>query len=233
MIGHPTLSQTSYCRNSIDGEWLYGIEKGVEPGEMLDWKAWCGAMGEQPWDTNVYHRWRRYRKWSTGIVGDLLPHMMTPLLWAVDAGWPIRVTAGGGHYVFKDMDNHDQVFLTVEFEKEHTMVVAGSVCNDTGIEPMIRGHKGNILLGGNNCIFEPQSPWAKEVDRKEVQCLGGSDPQDDLRLNFFKSVRTRQPNQSPIENACKAMVIIDLATRSLWDGRAWSFDPKTMTANAV
>jgi predicted dehydrogenase len=232
-IGHPTLSQTSYCRNSADGEWLYEIDPTVKPGETLDWKAWCGPEGEQPWDTNVYHRWRRYRKWSTGIVGDLLPHWMTPMLWALDVGWPVRVSGAGGHYVFKDMENHDQVFLTVEFEKEHTMVVAGSVCNDTGLEVLIRGHKGNILLGGNNCVLQPQSTFHEELDPQEIQCLGGDDPQNDLRLNFFKSVRTREPNQSPIEYACKAMVIIDLATRSLWDQRAYEFDPKTMTAHVV
>ncbi|MCE9594557.1 MAG: Gfo/Idh/MocA family oxidoreductase [Planctomycetes bacterium] len=231
VIGHPTLSQTSYCRNSTDGEWLYEIEKGVEPGPMLDWKAWCGPEGEQPWDTNVYHRWRRFRKWSTGIVGDLLPHWMTPMIWAVDAGWPVRVTGTGGHYVFKDMENHDQVFLTAQFEKEHTLVVAGSVCNDTGLEVLIRGHKANLLLGGNNCVVQPQQEFVNDVDAREVQCLEGGDSQDNLRLDFFRSVRTRQPNASPIEWACKAMVVIDLATRSLWDGAAWEFDPKTGTAH--
>lgn len=232
-IGHPTLSQTSYCRNSKDGEWLYDIDPTVQPGEMLDWDAWCGAKGKHPFDTNVYHRWRRYRTWSTGIVGDLLPHMMTPMMWAVDAGWPVRVTGTGGHYVFKDMENHDQVFLTAEFEKEHTLIVAGSVCNDSGLEVQIRGHRGNLLLGGNNCVLQPQSPFVDELEAKEIQCTGGSDPQDDLRLNWFHSIRTREPNQSPVELACKMMVIVDLGTRSLWDGKAWTFDPKTLAAHAV
>lgn len=232
-IGKPTLSQTSYCRNSKDGEWLYGIDPAVQPGEMLDWKAWCGPEGEVPFDTEVYHRWRRYRRWSTGVVGDLLPHMMTPLIWALDVGWPVRVSAGGGHYVFKDMENHDQVFLTAEFEKEHTMVVAGSVCNDSGLEVLVRGHKANLLLGGNNVVLQPQSPFVDEVDAKEVQCTDGGDPQDALRLNFFNSVRTRQPNQSPIELACKAMVIIDLATRSLWGGGKYEFDPRTGAVHRV
>ncbi|MCC6408619.1 MAG: hypothetical protein IT453_15760, partial [Planctomycetes bacterium] len=44
---------------------------------------------------------------------------------------------------------------------------------------------------------------------------------------------TRQPNQSPIELACKAMVIIDLATRSLWGGGKYEFDPKTGAVHRV
>lgn len=66
-----------------------------------------------------------------------------------------------------------------------------------------------------------------------MQCTEGGDPQDALRLNFFQSVRTRQPNQSPIELACKAMVIIDLATRSLWGGGKYEFDPKTGAVHRV
>jgi len=29
------------------------------------------------------------------------------------------------------------------------------------------------------------------------------------------------------------MVIVDLATRSMWDGHAYSFDPATMTAKRI
>ena len=36
-IGYPTLSQTSYCRNTPDGEWnYYGIDEAVVPGETLE-----------------------------------------------------------------------------------------------------------------------------------------------------------------------------------------------------
>lgn len=224
-IGHPTLSQTSYCRNSPDGEWnYYGIDPRVEPGEMLDWDAWCGPLGPQEWDTHVYHRWRRYKRYSTGIIGDLLVHMMSPMMYALNAGWPLRVCAAGGHYVDKEMENHDQVFLTVEFEKEHTMVVAGSTCNSTGMEPMVRGHMANLYLGGNNCVLRPETPYVDDVDELTVECPGIRD-QDSLRLDWLNSVRTREPNQSPVEFGLKHMVIVDLATRALWEGHTFRFDP--------
>ena len=113
-IGHPVSSQTGYCRNSKAGEWnYYVIDERVQPGEMLDWDAWCGQLGPQPFDTFVYHRWRRYKRWSTGIIGDLLVHQITPLMKAIAPGWPVRVSAIGGHYVDKAMENHDQVLLNV------------------------------------------------------------------------------------------------------------------------
>jgi predicted dehydrogenase len=38
-IGYPTLSQTSYCRNTPDGEWnYYPIDPRVQPGDTLDWE---------------------------------------------------------------------------------------------------------------------------------------------------------------------------------------------------
>lgn len=235
-IGMPTLSQTSYCRNSRDGEWLYGIDPEVQPGEVLDWEAWLGLehglSKDIPFDTEIYHRWRRYRDFSTGIVGDLLPHMMTPMMWCLDAGWPVRVTAHGHHLVDKAMENHDQVFLTVSYENGHTMIVAGSTCNENGLAELIRGHEANLQLSGNNCVLTPERIFVDDVDPKTVECRGG-DWQDELRLDWMKSVRTREPNASPVEYGTRMMAICDLATRSMWDGKAWGFDPATLTAKPL
>jgi predicted dehydrogenase len=233
-IGHPTLSQTSYCRNSKAGEWLYDIDQRIVPGEALDWERWCGEHAGTAWDTNVYHRWRRYRTFSTGIVGDLLPHMMTPLLNALDVGWPVRVAAHGGHYIDKAMENHDQVFLTIEFEREHTMIVAGSTCNETGLEILVRGHEANLYLGDTTkCVLRPEKAFLEDVGEEIEAFEAMAEPQDELRADWLTCMRTRQPNRSPIELACQAMVIIDLATRSLWGGAAWGFDPATETAHPL
>ena len=228
VIGHPTLSQTSY---SVKGEWLYGIDKKVQPGEMLDWDAWLGDLEARPFDTEIYHRWRRYKDFSTGIIGDLLVHMMTPLLYALDVGWPIRVSASGGHYCDKAMENHDQVNLQVEFEKDHTMIVAGSTCNEQGLEAMIRGHKANLYLGSNNCVMRPERLFVDDVDPKTVNCKKINE-QPALRLDWFNAVRTRSQNFSQVSHATKIMVAVDLATRSIWNGPAYQFDPKSLEASA-
>ncbi len=229
-IGHPTLSQTSYCRNSINGEWLYPIDPNVKPGETLDWEKWCGPKGVVEFDTEIYHRWRRYRNWSTGIIGDLLVHMMTPMMYALDRGWPTRVSASGGHYCDKKMENHDQLFITVEFEREHTMAVAGSTCNENGLETMIRGHQANLFLGGNNCVLRPERVFAEDIDEQTINCPQ-VDSQPALRLNWIECIRSREMNISPVHLAAKVMVIVDLATRSMWGNSAWKFDPTTLKAS--
>jgi predicted dehydrogenase len=228
VIGHPTLSQTSYCRNSIAGEWTYyGIDPKVVPGEMLDWKAWCGPLGVQPWDPAVYARWRRYRKYSTGIIGDLLVHQMTPMIYAIDPGWPTRVTATGGHYVDKAMENHDQVNICVEYEKDHSMLVIGSTCNEVGLETMVRGHKANMRLGGSNVVVRPERIFVDDIDPIDVQAPHVAD-QDLLRLNWLECIRTRKEAMSNIDLATKVMAVVDMATMSMWEGGAFAFDHKSL-----
>ena len=234
-IGHPTFSQTSYCRNSKNGEWLYyAIRPDIKPGETLDWKMWCGHLGEREWDPAVYARWRRYKDFSTGIVGDLLVHEVTPLMMALQCGYPSRVVATGGHYIDKDMENHDQVNLQVQFgEKDHTMIVAGSTCNDAGLETMIRGHKATMYLGSNNVVVRPQRIYVEEVEEQTVECPSIGNDQDALRLDWLQCIRSREAVKSPVEFATQVMVAVDLATRSMWEGKAFEFDAESMTARAV
>lgn len=234
-IGKPTMSQTSYCRNSKDGEWLYyEIKKEWEPGKNLDWDMWCGPLGKQAWDPAIYARWRRYRRWSTGIIGDLLVHEMTPLVYAMNLGWPTRVTCAGGHYIDKAMENHDTVNLTIEFENEHTMIVAGATNNEQGLPVMIRGHKGTIRLNSRHCEITPESTFESEMDPKHtIECPDIGDDQDAHRRAWLKCIRTREKPLADVTLGTKVMVIVDLATRSAWDGHAYAFDPKTMKASRV
>jgi predicted dehydrogenase len=234
-IGKPVWSQTSYCRNSKVGEWTYyEIDPRWEPGINLDWRAWCGPLGDAPWDPEVYARWRRYRKYSTGIIGDLLVHHMAPMIMAIEPGWPIRVVATGGHYVDKKMQNHDQVNITIEFEREHTMVVAGSTCNELGLERVIRGHKANLFVGGRTTVLRPERIYAEEIEEREIPApQGQGNDQDNLRLNWLSCIRSREKAASDVDLGTKVMVIVDLATRSLWGGAAFEYDPVQKKARKV
>jgi len=233
-VGLPTWSQTSYCRNSKDGEWnYYEINPEWQPGVNLDWEGWCGPSGKAPWDPKVYARWRRYKRYSTGIIGDLLVHQITPLIRALDQGWPVRVVASGAHIVDKAMENHDQVNLNVEFETGHVLTVAGSTCNEEGVPPMVRCNKATIFLGNmSEVVVRPQRIWAEEVEEQKIPCKVARDQQDELRVDWIESIRTRRPNLSQVELGTKVMVIVDLASRSLWTGKAFGFDPKTRAVSA-
>ncbi|MFZ2874421.1 MAG: Gfo/Idh/MocA family oxidoreductase [Phycisphaerales bacterium] len=231
-IGLPLWSQIAYCRNTPAGEWnYYGIDKNWKPGVNLDWDAWCKPIGKQEWDPKLYIRWRRYRKASTGIVGDLLVHEMTPFFVSLNqCGWPVRVHAFGSHMIDKDMENHDQVNLNIQFESGHNMIVAGNTNNENGFEKIIRCQKGNIFLSGRHCVVRPERPFEKDIEEKTVQCPDVGNDQDQHRVNWLNCIRTRRQPDSNIDQGSKVMVVVDLATRAMWEGGSWSFDPKTMTA---
>lgn len=231
-IGHPTLAQTSYCRSSKDGEWnYYGIDPNWKPGENLDWDRWCGPLGSREWDPKVFARWRRYRDFSTGIIGDLLVHVVTPLLLALDSPWPTRVVASGSHIIDKAMENHDLTNLVVTMENGTQMIVAGSTCNEVGLETMIRGYKANLYLGSVNCQVRPERLFVDEVEGRTIECENIGNDQDVHRVAFFDCVRSRNEPPAGVDLSTKVMVIVDLATRSMWEGKAFTFDPKTMTAS--
>ena len=233
VAGPLVWSQTSYCRNNPTGEWLYyAIDPKVVPGPELDWKAWCGPQGEVPFDTNIYHRWRRYSRWSTGIIGDLLVHVVTPMVWAMGLGWPTRIQATGGHYVDKVMDNFDQVNLTVQWGNRHTMVVAGSTSNERGLEPMIRGHKANIFLSGKDVVVRPERVYADDVDEQRIDCDAVSDHLEH-RKHWLNCMRERTEPLSGAALGAQLMVMVDLAARSMWSGQTFTFDPESRTAKAL
>lgn len=231
-IGTPIWSQTSYCRNSPGGEWnYYGINDEWKPGVNLDWNAWLGHLGPREWDPKVFARWRRYRDYSTGIIGDLLVHVMTPMIFALDAGWPTEVKATAAHMIDKDMENHDQINMNVMFENGHTMVVAGSTNNEVGLETMVRGNMANMYLNGRHVDIRPERAYVDDIDREEITCPDIGNDQDQLRLNWLECMRSRQPAASNIDLASKVMVAVDLATRSAWDGHGYKFNPETLKAS--
>jgi predicted dehydrogenase len=234
LIGKATFSQTSYCRNSKDGEWnYYKIDDRWKPGENLDWDAWCGPIGKMAWDAKRYIRWRRYRKLSTGIIGDLLVHEITPMLYAIRPGWPVEVKAIGSHLIDTEMENHDLVNIQVIFENGHQMIISGSTNNEVGLEKIVRGNKGNIYLNGRHCVVRPERVYSEDFDEKTIECPDIGNDQDMHRVAWIDSIRSREKAKADVELGTQVMTIVDLATRSIWDGHGYRFDPKTFQVTQV
>ena len=59
------------------------------------------------------------------------------------------------------------------FEDEHIMIVSGSTANELGLETLIRGHKGNIYLGGRNTTVRPERIFAEEMNRRRFFRMAG------------------------------------------------------------
>lgn len=230
-IGQILWAQGSYCRNNPGGEWNYGVDEGANP-QNLDWQAFLGPAPKRPFDKERFFRWRKYWDYSTGIVSDLFPHRFHPIMKATGLAWPVRVTSNGGQYnprSKKDRDVADTVFVTVDFlgpKGPYTLILAGCTENEYGLEDVIRGQKGTLLLSNNRIELRPQRPFADEIDPETVT-IGGEFIEPHHK-NFFDCIRSRQTPNCDIELATRVQATIALAERAYRENKTMLFDPATM-----
>jgi len=236
-IGPATFAQNSYMRNSPDGEWnYYQLDEGVTP-ETMDWEHWLGKVSNRPsFNREHYHRWRKYYRYCAGIMGDLLAHMIHPLIIAADVHeLPKRVVAIGNKTVtdmFVGADDRsvdDNTQLLVEFPSGLCMLIAGSTVNEQGIGQVIRGHEGTLYFGGGSVELRPERPFADLVDQESYENLepGVSIPAH--VENLFSAIRNDHDTNGNIDVAIIAQAIISMAETSNRFGEAVYLDKETRT----
>ncbi|MBN8734233.1 MAG: Gfo/Idh/MocA family oxidoreductase [Acidobacteria bacterium] len=164
MLGKMILSQGSYHRNSIEGEWNWPIDKEAGPDgkgdNFIDWKMWIGNAPKKDWARDMgadrFFRFRKYWDYSGGIATDLFFHVVAPMnvCWG-EAQFPHKVMAGGGIYVFDklpednskpDREVPDTFHLIGEYEKGHSLVLSSSMANSQHIPGLIRGHGATLTM---------------------------------------------------------------------------------------
>ncbi|MFN8812021.1 MAG: Gfo/Idh/MocA family protein, partial [Acidobacteriota bacterium] len=176
MLGKILLSQGSYHRNSIEGEWNWPIDKEAGPdgkGEnFIDWKMWLGPAQKRDWVKDMgadrFFRFRKYWDYSGGIATDLYYHVVAPMniCWG-EPQFPSKVVSGGGIYSFDklpedpsrpDREVPDTFSLIGEYPKGHSLVLSASMANSQHIPGLIRGH-GATLTMVEHGRFEGYSPF--------------------------------------------------------------------------
>ena len=173
--GQVTWSQGSYCRNSREGQFNWGIAPDAGPKQPRDaegyvwWDRWLGhewGLAENiPWNPDHFFRFRKYWAYNGGVATDLLYHKLAPLLLAISGPqgeYPRRVTAAGGQYLENDgRDIPDTFMMMVDYPSKHTVVLVSVMTNGDGIPDVIHGRWGTMNIDDALKISE-QGPWSKE-----------------------------------------------------------------------
>jgi predicted dehydrogenase len=262
MIGQMIMSQGSYHRNSIEGEWNYTIEKDAGPDgkgdNFIDWKTWLGPAPKRPYDADRFFRFRKYWDYSGGIATDLFYHVVAPLniCWN-EPQFPHRVMASGGVYIFKDEREVPDTFnLIADYPQGHSLVLSSSMANSQHIPGLIRGHEGTIVMVEHG-MFERATEFITvkpEVRRgrggAEPTAIGGEqylkkfgtseikipvDQRDMMTAhidNFLSCIRSRQKPHLDVETGARAQVVINLAVQSYREGKVMYWDEKNWKASA-
>ena len=240
MIGKLILSQGSYHRNSIEGEWNWKIDAAAGPDgkgdDFIDWKMWLGPAPKREFNADRFFRFRKYWDYSGGIATDLFYHVVAPLniCWG-EAQFPYRVTASGGTYVFKDeREVPDTFMLAADFAAGHSLVLSSSMANETHIPGLVRGHEGTIMMVPDG-RFEGKVDYITvtpaKIAKKQFEEKYGAgevklncEPRESHMENFLRCVRTREKPVLDALTAYKAMTTIGMSVQAYREGRVLYFD---------
>jgi predicted dehydrogenase len=242
LIGQLIMSQGSYHRNSVGGEWNYTIDPAAGPNgsgdDHIDWKMWLGKAPSREYDAERFFRFRKYWDYSGGIATDLFYHVMAPLniCWG-EAQFPYRVSGTGGIYVFKDREVPDTFMLTADYAKGHSVVMSSSMANDTHIPGTIRGHEGTIVMVPHGqfegFVDHITVQRQKAFKEKRTDVFGATEeiniacePRESHMANFMRCVKTREKPVLDALTGYKALVTIAMSVQSYREGKTLYFDEK-------
>lgn len=260
MIGKIIMSQGSYHRNSIEGEWNWPIDASAGPNgtgdDHIDWDMWLGPAPKRAYDADRFFRFRKYWDYSGGIATDLFFHVVAPLNICWDKPqYPSKVMASGGIYAFHDeREVPDTFHLIAEYPEGHSLVLSSSMANSQHIPGLIRGHEGTITMVPHgefegstpNIILKPEIvrlPGAQAHQWEHGTFPGYKFGKDEVKIpveqydmmqahvgNFLGCMRTREKPHLDVETAGHAQVLISLAVQSYQEGRVKYWDEKNWRA---
>ncbi len=236
-IGPLVLGQGSYMRNSPKGEWNYTVRSDATP-ETIDWKTWISPIHKKvEFNADHFFRWRKYYPYCAGLLGDLVPHRLHPLMLASgNPEFPSRVVTIGTRKILTDKntpgtqmrDVPENIQLLAEFPSGLTLMIISSSVNEQGLQDMIRGHKATLYFAGSKVELRPEKPFADDVDAAEFTGLKPSG--EDLgahEKNWFDCIRENKLPNCNIDLAIRVQTVISLAEMSERLKVACLFDEKT------
>jgi predicted dehydrogenase len=237
-IGTLVWGQGYYCRNNPKGEWNYAIDPDCTAANT-DWEKWLGPVHRRvPFNADQYFRWRKYYPYCAGLLGDLFPHRLHPLMLATgNPEYPVRVVAIGTRNVHTDRNTPDtperdvpeQIEVLAEFPSGVTLVVASSSVNAKSPGMVLYGHHATLEIGtsGERLQLVPEKDYADEID---PETLDGLTPTEDIPVhekNWLDCIRANQQPNANIDLAVRVQTVISLAEMSDRLKIACLFDEKT------
>lgn len=237
-IGTVLVAQGGYCRNNPNGEWNWPIDDSADPNTNLDWNMWLGKAPKRPWNPDRYFRWRKFWDYGNGIIGDLWPHRLHPLMIAMNnMEFPHRVVCLGANIMHTDRNPNDPAHpfgeerdvadatqMIAEFPNGSMIYLLGSTVNELGPEDLIRGNKANMFFGGGKVTIKPERPWTDEIEAEDLPVVGPGEDQREHHRNLIKCIREGGTPNCNIDLALRVQTIVSMAEISYRQSKMALFD---------
>ena len=232
LIGRPYFAKCWYSnnRNSI------GVGKAVPVPDYLDWDLWQGPAPRRPYKDNIHpYNWHWFWLYGTGEALNNGTHEVDVCRWALNAGFPERVTASGGRYAFHD-DWEFYDTLVTSFEYADKMITwEGMSCNgktyyNRGRGSMIYGTKGSVLIDRDGYqIFSLDDKLVNEFktnDKNSTQDLLSRDSMTDAHFrNLINAIRTGEKLNAPVADAYIGVAMLQFSNIAWKLKREMKLDP--------
>jgi predicted dehydrogenase len=224
----------------------------------VDYDLWTGPAPAKPFTTNRFHyNWHWFWDYGNGDLGNQGIHQMDIARWGLGLGFPNKISAVGGHFMFDDDQETPNTLNCVfeykppdgkrrilEFEVRHWIGnhEAGIGAAHDNVTPPNESHPklgplagshntvGNIFYGSKGYLAIDSEGGFKSWTGKDQQPGPSSiGTKEDHFANFIACVISRKNEdlRAPIKEAHISSGMVHLANVSYRLGRTLSFDPET------
>ena len=209
----------------------------------VDYNLWTGPAALKPFTRNRFH-YNWHWSWDTGNgdLGNQAVHQVDTARWGLGVGFPNRVSAVGGHFMFDDdQETPNTLSCVFEFDRPggprrmmEIEVRHWITNNEAGIRGGVFNRQnaiGNIFYGSNGYLAagnEDAFSYESWVGRDRKPGPRGQSDHDHF-ANFIACVRSRKKDalNAPIEQGHISCGLVHLANASYRLGRELRVDPET------
>ena len=232
VIGRAYFGKAWYSNNRTS----IGIGKHVPVPDYLDWELWQGPAPRRPYRDNIHpYNWHWFWHWGTGETLNNATHEVDLCLWALDVKFPLKVTASGGRYHFKDdWEFYDTIVTSYEYE-DKMITWESKSCNnmnyfERGRGVTIHGTEGTLLLDRNGYEIYNQANEKifnyEKLEKDVTMGIAGGGPMTDMHFqNFINAIRSGEKLNSPIEEGNISVTMLLLSNIAWKVGRVLNLDP--------
>lgn len=233
LIGRPYFGKAWY----INTRKTIGVGKDAPVPSTLDWDLWQGPAPRRPYKDNVHpYNWHWFRTYGTGETLNNGTHEVDVCRWALDVGYPKRITASGGRYHFKD-DWEFYDTLVTSFEYDNSLISWESK-SCSGMKDYNRD-RGSTIIGTEGTVvvdrdgYEIYDLYGKKTGEYKAggqtssADLVGTDSMTDMHFaNFIAAVRTGETLRTPIDVGNISVTMLQLSNIAWEVNRELHLDPK-------
>ena len=232
LIGRPYFGKSWYSntRKSI------GTGAATPVPSYLDWDLWQGPAPRRQYKDNIHpYNWHWFWHWGTGETLNNGTHEVDLCRWALGVDYPLKVTASGGRYHYKDdWEFYDTLVTSFEYDGKmitwEGMSCQGKQYYNRGRGLTIHGTEGTVLLDRNG--YEVYSLDDKRTDQYHIdannatQDLMSIDSMTDAHFgNLINGIRDGEPLRSPIAEGNISVTMLQLSNIAWKTSRVLTLDP--------